>query len=487
MPLNTATKRVLSSEGVARSAFSLLWRSMLLGACAGGMGWGIRGQYGHETGAMIAGLLVSATLVLFWRPDSDLLTALRAVALCTAAVALGGSMTYGQTIGLTQNPEVTGNAAAFTWGMLGLSLKGTIWIGFAGVFLGMGLSGTRYRAIEMAALLAALAALTLAGIWLFNEPYDPANRVLPRAYFSANWRWYPEAGGELKPRREIWGGLGLALIVLFFYVTMWRRDRLALRLGLWGCLGGLGFPLGQTLQASRAWHPELFNRFLGAELDSLINWWNVMEITFGAVWGAALALGLWHSRTLIGASGDRPIATISTRVEVFLLLLQLPLLWLLEFGAIGWLDAVGDLGMAQSVIPLIGILGGRYWAAWMTLPVTAFPIIIKTLRHTGIASAGHELPIAIVGCAVLLWVATELMCRTRNTRQCLASLLLIVVWLYWTLNFALFDWPWVWRVWTYRTPSGLVFTFCAAVLTWFAIRMLRLEREQRSNGSAFAT
>ena len=26
-----------------------------LGAMAGGLGWGIRGQYGHETGAMIAG------------------------------------------------------------------------------------------------------------------------------------------------------------------------------------------------------------------------------------------------------------------------------------------------------------------------------------------------------------------------------------------------------------------------------------------------
>jgi len=25
---------------------------------AGGLGWGIRGQYGHEAGAMIAGLLV---------------------------------------------------------------------------------------------------------------------------------------------------------------------------------------------------------------------------------------------------------------------------------------------------------------------------------------------------------------------------------------------------------------------------------------------
>ena len=34
-----------------------LWLTLVLTAAAGGMGWGIRGQYGHETGAMIAGVL----------------------------------------------------------------------------------------------------------------------------------------------------------------------------------------------------------------------------------------------------------------------------------------------------------------------------------------------------------------------------------------------------------------------------------------------
>ncbi len=32
------------------------WQAVLYAALAGGMAWGIRGQYGHETGAMIAGL-----------------------------------------------------------------------------------------------------------------------------------------------------------------------------------------------------------------------------------------------------------------------------------------------------------------------------------------------------------------------------------------------------------------------------------------------
>ena len=76
------------------------------------MGWGIRGQYGHETGAMIAGLLVGLVLVLMFAPSASSLLAARAVALCAAAIGFGGAMTYGQTVGLTQNPEVVGNWAA---------------------------------------------------------------------------------------------------------------------------------------------------------------------------------------------------------------------------------------------------------------------------------------------------------------------------------------------------------------------------------------
>ena len=45
-----------------------LWQSILLPAMAGAMGWGIRGQYGHETGAMIAGVLVSLVLVFLHCP-----------------------------------------------------------------------------------------------------------------------------------------------------------------------------------------------------------------------------------------------------------------------------------------------------------------------------------------------------------------------------------------------------------------------------------
>ena len=79
---------------------------MLLTAMAAGTGWGIRGQYGHETGAMIAGTLASLTLVMLFIPGAMSLTGARAAAMMATAIGVGGSMTYGQTVGLTHDHDV---------------------------------------------------------------------------------------------------------------------------------------------------------------------------------------------------------------------------------------------------------------------------------------------------------------------------------------------------------------------------------------------
>ncbi|MCA9449752.1 MAG: hypothetical protein KC931_21705, partial [Candidatus Omnitrophica bacterium] len=269
------------------------WQPVLFAALAGGMAWGIRGQYGHETGAMIAGLLVSLVLVFLLSPRTNSLAMVRAVAWGTVAMGVGGTMTYGQTLGLTQNAEVIGNWSALRWGLLGCAIKGGIWIGFGGVFLGMGLSGVKYRAKDLWVLMLALVGAYYIGHALLNRPFDPANRELPSLYFSEAWHWTPEKEG-MNPRRESWGGLLFALATLTAYVGWQRKDRLALNMALWGVLGGaLGFPGGQTLQAYHAWNPEVFSQGIWTELDRYMNWWNNMETTFGTIMGATLGLGLW--------------------------------------------------------------------------------------------------------------------------------------------------------------------------------------------------
>jgi len=452
-----------------------LWQIVLVSASAGGLGWGIRGQYGHETGAMIAGLLVSLVLVLAFRPFASSLAAARAVAFCTAAIGFGGAMTYGQTIGLTQNEAVVGNWPALGWGMLGLALKGALWIGFAGAFLGMGLSGVRYQAREMAMILGGLLLLALLGIWTLNQPYDPGNRVLPKIYFSADWHWYPAAGAELKPRREVWGGLLFALIGLVIYTGWFRRDRLARNMALWGCLGGLGFPLGQTLQAWHAWNLDLFKAGWLARIDPIINWWNFMETTFGFVMGAVLALGLYLNRARIDSMDEPPPITMRPSVEFLLLAIHVPLLVLWEFDSVDLLDSIGDLGIPRSLIPLIGAAGGRFWPYLTALPVVALPILGKTALAMGFGAGNWLVP--ALGFVVLLAVAHGFGRSAIHSKAHthLNPGLLTATWLYFSLNYAFFKFPWPWREWTVRTPNALVYTIFALVLTWWALRLSKRE------------
>lgn len=450
-----------------------LWQPVLLAALAGGMGWGIRGQYGHETGAMIAGLLVSLVLVFLMCPRAALLPAARAVAFGTIAIGIGGSMTYGQTIGLTQNSPLIGNWDAWRWGMLGLGIKGAIWIGFAGLFLGMGLGGIRYSWREMFGVMAGMLALYAIGAWLLNSPYDPANKILPRIYFSASWHWQPDAGPELKPRREVWGGLLFALLGAWVWAGWIRRDRLARNLALWGMLGGLGFPLGQCLQSCHAWNPEVFKTGLWVTLDPAMNWWNWMETTFGAVMGASLGLGLWLNRKHLSPLTDAVDAPLYPGIEWGLLSVHVTMLVVSEFTEIRWANALYDPGLFIAFLPMVAVAGGRWWPVMMALPVTLVPIGGKTIRD--LVYEGHRigptagwffygiLPMALTTLAAF-WFVRQLD-RGFGGREFARRVLLLNAWLYFGLNYAFFNFPWPWQPWTSRTPNSIAFTICVLGLT----------------------
>jgi hypothetical protein len=450
---------------------------VVFGAMAGGLGWGIRGQYGHETGAMIAGLLVGLVLTLLFRPEAAALPAARAVAWCTVAVGFGGSMTYGQTVGLTHDAGMVGRWEPLAWGMLGLAIKGAIWIGFAGTFLGLGLGGRPNRTGEFLVVMLGLLAACAVGIRLLNEPFDPAHRLLPRIYFSADWRWLP--GADLKPRREVWGGLLFTLAALIAYAHWIRRDPLAPRLGLWAALAGaLGFPLGQCVQAWHAWNLDLFRTGRLAQADACINWWNFMETTFGTLMGAVLGLGLWLNRDRIAPLREEPTPPLPVPVEWGLAAIHVFLLVAVEFTRWGWADTLYDFGLMLGVIPVVALAAGRWWPYLVLFPITVLPIAGKTLRN--LVFEEHALaivpgavfylglPLLVTGAAAA-WFGRRAV-RTRAAGPVLAASLVLVVWLYFGLNFAFFRFPWPWAAWTARTPNALVFTLYAAGLTWIAWR-----------------
>ncbi|MBI4559734.1 MAG: hypothetical protein HY706_19260 [Candidatus Hydrogenedentes bacterium] len=461
------------------------WQPVLFAAMAGGMGWGIRGQYGHETGAMIAGLLVSLTLTLLLCPRARSLSVARAVALATVAIGFGGTMTYGQTIGLTQNAPMIGNWEALRWGMLGLAIKGGLWIGFAGVFLGMGLGGIRYHWLELLLLMFGVLAACALGLYLLNSPFYPENKSLPAVYFSAHWYWEPNADIKtLKPRPEFWGGLLFALATVVAYAGWWRKDGLALRLAGWGVLGGaIGFPLGQCLQAYHAWNVESFSEGLWAQLDPNMNWWNMMETTFGATMGATLGLGLWLHRKRIRFVDDRDVKYLPVAVEWAILVVHVSLLVTAEFLSFPVIEAFYDLGLIIGVLPIMAVVGGRWWPYLLALPVTLVPITGKTVRNLVYESHAINVPAGwilylivplIIATAAAVWFKRQ-SDAGQTGRDFTRRALLLTTWIYFLLNFAFFRFPWPWAPWTGRTPNGIIFTICAIGLTVLAVMTVRRE------------
>jgi len=95
----------------------------------------------------------------------------------------------------------------------------------------------------------------------------------------------------------------------------------------------------------------------------------MMETTFGMIFGATLAFGLWWNRHLIAIDDLDETVSLSPSFEVGLLLTHFVLLMNAEFlEQPGWgiyLSYYIEYGLLMSLIPLIGITGGRFWPYMM--------------------------------------------------------------------------------------------------------------------------
>jgi hypothetical protein len=236
------------------------WWFVLLPALATWLGWGIRGQIGHSTGAMIPGAL--AGLVLCILLDGKQFSPGLVIALTAVGFGFGAEETTLQSAGYVMgtNPDRAINLAL---GYSGLVLKGGLWALFAGTFLGLALTAYLYskRDIVIGALL--LVAVFYTGCWAINKP-----KLL---YFSYD-------------RREIWGGLLLGGFAFLAWMCARGRTRVPLVVALVAAIAGaIGYPIAVTLAA------------LGLHSGSSgpWNWWSLAETTFGAFNGVGLGLGTY--------------------------------------------------------------------------------------------------------------------------------------------------------------------------------------------------
>ena len=141
-----------------------MWLAVAIPGVAMCLGWGLAGQYGGAFGAMIPGVLGALALVLVARRRLGT-SQVWAVAMAGAlGFGIGGDETYGQTIGLTAHAQTA------AWGYIGLFLKGAVWGGIGGLFVGSALGNRRYTTAQLLIALNVALALSFVGYRLVNEP-----------------------------------------------------------------------------------------------------------------------------------------------------------------------------------------------------------------------------------------------------------------------------------------------------------------------------
>src|SRR5690242_17368493 len=135
-------------------------RTLLLVGLSLSIGWGIRGNFGHEFGAMIPGALAAMAVVLAINRD-DWQRRIAYFAMFGAlGWSFGGSISYMQVIGYTHS----GHSPSQLYGFASLFLIGFLWAAMGGAGAALSAVLDRGRLTEFfAPLIAVFAAWLLQG------------------------------------------------------------------------------------------------------------------------------------------------------------------------------------------------------------------------------------------------------------------------------------------------------------------------------------
>lgn len=347
------------------------------------LGWGLRGYIGGGSlGAMLPGAMVALVLALLLGRGGEAAGVL--AALGAVGVGFGGQETYGQTVGLSLQPDT------MPWALLGFAVKGGMWGLLGGAFIGIGLlrGGSRLAARDLWTGVLLMVVATWCGWLLIDHP--------KLMYFSNRVD---------KPREEVWAGLvagGLALLA-----WLWWRGLAALpgRFAFWGAVSGAaGFSLGAWLQVvGRAHYP-----------GSWIDWWKVMEFTFGALLGAGLGFAGYRSRDLPALGAEEP----QDAWPAWLLLVVAAIVSLALIGA----DEHLPVRMGYTVAGAGAILAAWRWPrlAWqIAVSLTCFAFLLDLVEARPLLGEGSWVVAAMGGLAIAAWL-------TRN--EDVVPALLMLTW-----------------------------------------------------------
>ena len=296
--------------------------AILFAGLAMSLGWGIRGNFGHETGAMIPGALIGLAVCLIagredWLERWPFFAILGAV-----GWAFGGQMSYGIVIGYTRASDFVSVA----YGYSGLFLIGGLWGAVGAGFLMLAVLRKRDELVE---LIPPFLAILVA--WLIEDALFVTlwGDVEPDAIYYFDTDWFAAVAAlaalllfavfQRKISRAVSFMLHLTIgwiLGLLTFVTLlgWhlsppRSDNWAGMVGLWAGLliffarkkmtpaiwasllaflfSGIGFSTGDLFQT------------VGSATGISLDWWKVMEQSFGLIMGIGVTWIFLKLRTVL--------------------------------------------------------------------------------------------------------------------------------------------------------------------------------------------
>ena len=382
------------------------------------LGWGLRGFIGGGPyGAMIPGAMVMVAICMLL--DVPLLFAAIAVVFGTAGTAMGGEMTYGQTIGFLRNPDT------IWWGFTGTSVKGGVWGLSSGLFIGLGLV---YQRIKVKTIVTGFLIFLIGfviGLKLINDP-----KVL---YFSDPFN---------HPRNESWAGLLFASAGLLIYLkakTAAEDFRIILRFVLYGLLGGaLGFGFGSL------WITVGFK--YGAQF-LIVDWWKMMEFSFGFLLGGFLGFAAWKCRNIDSTIYPKVKTKISKSFFIELIAALLIGLFIYSIMPLleSYLETMNDRnGIFYGSIATIGrvlvsylfigcmliliVLRWPYLAFQIAVTLTFCHCMIDLVTDDHLFAGLQSLPLLFIAIIAPSFVVSWLVAIFQRKQFVLKSMFLILVW-----------------------------------------------------------
>ncbi len=295
-------------------------RLTLLAALSMSLAWRIRGQFGHEIGAAIAGALGALAIAILAGREDWQKRAPHFALFGALGWAFGGSISYMKVVGYCHSSD----SASVLYGFAGLFLIGFLWaaIGGAGTALPALLEEERLTSVygAVAAVFglwfvadigagfyrmsggslgwrdsdwfqATVALVAALGLAAYRKRVDFGTSLI--VHMAAGW-W---AGMLLlvvvldlhlnPPRGENWAGcMGLFAGLIVFCLRQGLKD-LAWMSVVTGLLGGIGFVLGQAIKLTLLSTGATLR--LGAAGGG---WHSVMEWIHGLLFGVALAIAM---------------------------------------------------------------------------------------------------------------------------------------------------------------------------------------------------